>query len=84
MSALRICSRLVVPALVAVLVAADVSALDAQCSMCRTLLNTPEGERIAAGLRSGIWILLAAPVGAFAVIAVAALRSRRRFLSGGG
>jgi hypothetical protein len=74
----RIFSRLVVLAMVAGLVAADVTALDAQCSMCRTLLETPEGERIAAGLRSGIWILLAAPVGAFAVIAVAAVRSRRR------
>ena len=78
MSPSRICSRLLVPAMVAVLAAADVSSLEAQCSMCRTLLDTPEGERIAAGLRSGIWILLAAPVGAFAVIAVAAVRSRRR------
>ena len=73
-------SRLVVLAILAFLVAADVLPLDAQCSMCRTLLDTPEGERIAAGLRSGIWILLAAPVGAFAVIAAAAVRSRRRLL----
>ena len=83
MSPSRICSRLVVPAMVAVLVAADVSSLEAQCSMCRTLLDTPEGERIAAGLRWGIWILLVAPIGALAVISVAAVRSRRRFLSGG-
>lgn len=53
--------------------------LDAQCSMCRTLLATPEGERIAAALRSGIWVLIAAPFSVFAVIAVAAVRSRRRF-----
>ena len=78
MSRSRISSPLVVAAVVAVLIAADVYALAAQCSMCRTLLGTPEGEQIAAGLRSGIWILLAAPVGAFAVIAVAAVRSRRR------
>ena len=56
------------------------STLDAQCAMCRTLLGTPEGQRMAGALRSGIWILLAAPFGAFAVIAVAAIRSRRRFL----
>lgn len=82
MSTSGICRRLVVPAMVAVLVAGDVSALYAQCSMCRTLLDTPEGARIAAGLRSGIWILLAAPLGAFAVVAVAAVRSRKRFLAG--
>ena len=67
-----------------VLIAAETGVLQAQCSMCRTLLATPEGERIAAALRSGIWILLAAPFGAFAVIALAAIRSRRRYLSGGG
>ena len=55
----------------------------AQCAMCRTLLATPEGERIAAALRSGIWILLAAPFGAFALIAMAAVRSRKRYLASG-
>jgi hypothetical protein len=53
--------------------------LQAQCSMCRSLLATPEGERIAAALRSGIWVLLAAPFGVFAMIAAAAVRSHRRF-----
>ena len=72
---------LFVPAIVAVLIGVDMAAIEAQCSMCRTLLETPEGERIAAGLRWGIWILLAAPVGAFAVIAIAAVRSRRRLLN---
>jgi hypothetical protein len=52
--------------------------LEAQCSMCRTLLATTEGQRLAAALRSGIWILLVAPFTVFGVIAVAALRSRRR------
>ena len=51
--------------------------LHAQCSMCRTLLATPEGARLAAALRSGIWILLAAPFTVFAVIAVAAVRKQR-------
>jgi hypothetical protein len=67
-----------------ILLTAKSGVLEAQCAMCRTLLATPEGERIAAALRSGIWILLAAPFGAFAVIAVAAIRSRRRYLSRGG
>lgn len=63
----------------AALVALHGVALEAQCSMCRTLLGTPEGQRMAGALRSGIWILLAAPFGAFAVIAFAAVRSRRKF-----
>jgi hypothetical protein len=62
------------------LISVGTPTLDAQCAMCRTLLGTPEGQRMAGALRSGIWILLAAPFGAFAVIAVAAIRSRRRFL----
>ena len=70
----------VAAALAAALIACAASVtLEAQCSMCRTLLATPEGERIAAALRSGIWLLLAAPVAVFAVIAVAAMKSRRRF-----
>ena len=67
-----------------ILLTAKSGVLEAQCAMCRTLLATPEGERIAAALRSGIWILLAAPFAAFAVIAVAAIRSRRRYLLRGG
>jgi hypothetical protein len=55
--------------------------IQAQCSMCRTLLATPEGQRIAGALRGAIWILLAAPFGAFGVIALAAVRSRRRLES---
>ena len=64
--------------LMAVMAAGEWVLLEAQCSMCRSLLATPEGERIAGALRSGIWILLAAPFGAFGVIAVAAMKSRRR------
>jgi hypothetical protein len=67
---------------VVALTVAGAATVEAQCSMCRTLLATPEGERMAAGLRSGIWILLAAPLGAFGVIAAAAIRSRKRFLAG--
>ena len=57
---------------------AGTAEVHAQCSMCRTLLATPEGARLAAALRSGIWILLAAPFVVFAVIAVAAVRKQRR------
>jgi hypothetical protein len=52
----------------------------AQCSMCRTLLTTPEGQKIAAALRSGIAILLATPFAVFAIVAMAAIRSRRRYM----
>jgi hypothetical protein len=70
----------VAAALAAALIACAASVtLEAQCSMCRTLLATPEGERIAAALRSGIWLLLAAPFAVFAIVAGAAMKSRRRF-----
>jgi hypothetical protein len=49
-----------------------------QCSMCRSLLATPEGQRMAGALREAIWILLAAPFLVFGVIAMAAVRSRKR------
>lgn len=74
-------TRRAIAAAVAAAVVASAATIDlqAQCAMCRTLLATPEGERIAAALRSGIWVLLAAPFGVFAAIAVVAVRSRRRF-----
>jgi hypothetical protein len=62
----------------AVALAIASAAPDAQCSMCRTLLATPEGESMASALRTGIWVLLAAPFGALGVIALAVMKSRRR------
>lgn len=52
--------------------------LEAQCAMCRTLLSTPEGQQLVAGLRSGILLLLAAPFLAFGTVAVLAVRAQRR------
>jgi hypothetical protein len=49
-----------------------------QCSMCRSLLATPEGQRMAGALRAAIWILLAAPFSVFAVVAWAAVKRKRR------
>ena len=54
----------------------------AQCAMCRAALGAPDGQRLAAALRSGIVILLIAPVAAFGLIAFAAIRSRRRDRAG--
>jgi hypothetical protein len=48
--------------------------------MCRTLLKTPEGQKLAAGLRSGVLVLLAAPFLAFGTVAVLAVRAQRRAL----
>jgi hypothetical protein len=49
----------------------------AQCAMCRLALQSPEGQRMAAALRSGILVLLIAPFASFAAVAVLALRLRR-------
>jgi hypothetical protein len=64
-------------AVLAALVISRPAALGAQCAMCRTLLSTPEGQQLVAGLRSGILLLLAAPFVVFAAVALLAIRSQR-------
>jgi len=50
----------------------------AQCAMCRSVLASPEGQQLAAALRSGILFLLAAPFVSFAIVAFLAVRRQRR------
>jgi len=50
----------------------------AQCAMCRLSLASPEGQLLAGPLRAGIIVLLIAPLAVFAIVAFAAIRSRRR------
>lgn len=54
----------------------------AQCAMCRTaLLNSPEGQIIAAGFNRGILFLFAAPFLVAGTIAFLIFRSRVGALS---
>ena len=53
----------------------------AQCAMCRRALDSPEGRQLAAALRSGILVLLAAPFVLFAGVATLAVRSQRARLA---
>jgi hypothetical protein len=46
--------------------------------MCRSVLASPEGQQLAAGFRSGILFLLAAPFTVFATVAILAVRQQRR------
>ncbi len=48
--------------------------VSAQCAMCRQALQSPEGQQMMAALRSGIVVLLAAPVAVFVTIAVLAVQ----------
>jgi hypothetical protein len=64
-----------VPTIFTIALAAPVSA---QCAMCRSLLATPEGQKLVGGFRSGILLLLAAPFLAFGAVAVLAVRAQRR------
>lgn len=67
--------------LAAVVLTALVLASDrasAQCVMCKTLLATPEGQKLVAALRSGILLLLAAPFAIFGTVATLAVRAQRR------
>ena len=67
--------RVVWLAVAAVLLSAD--AAFAQCAMCRRALASPEGQQMIAAFRSGILILLAAPLAVFAVVARLAIRMDR-------
>ena len=69
--------RHIVPVTLAFLALTELG-VRAQCAMCRTLLMSPDGQRLAAALRAGIMILLAAPFATFGVIAYAAVRSQQR------
>ncbi len=60
----------------AVLLAPD--AVAAQCAMCRTALASPEGQKLAAGLRGGILLLFAAPFTIFGTVAYLAVRAQRQ------
>ena len=61
-----------------VIAALPPATLSAQCAMCRQALASPEGRQLAAALRSGIVLLLAAPFSVFAAVAVLAIRGQRR------
>jgi hypothetical protein len=61
----------------ALLLAAAVPA-GAQCAMCRTALQSPEGQQLVGALRSGILLLLAAPFVVFGTVATLAVRRFRR------
>jgi hypothetical protein len=47
------------------------------CAMCRLALQSPEAQQLAAALRSGILVLLAAPLASFVIVAVLVVRMRR-------
>jgi hypothetical protein len=73
-------------AIVVVLVAAALfvaaSHADAQCAMCRTALeSSAEGRALVTKLNLGILLLLAAPFGIAAAVAIAMRKSRRRLRS---
>lgn len=51
---------------------------EAQCAMCRTALASPEGQKLAAALRSGILLLFAAPFTIFGTVAYFAVRAQRQ------
>ena len=55
--------------LIALAAALVPAAAEAQCAMCRTALESPEGLALAAGFRRGVLFLLAVPFSALAVIA---------------
>ena len=68
-------------ALLAALVLAGEPAL-AQCRMCRTALESPEGAALGQAFRRAILLLLPIPFAAVGLIALLIRRSRARQLGG--
>jgi hypothetical protein len=68
-------SSIVALAMILVLLSFDQAS--AQCAMCRRALESPEGRQMIAAFRSGILILLAAPLAVFAVVTRLAIRIDR-------
>lgn len=66
-----------IAALFAILVLLTADQASAQCAMCRRALDSAEGRQMIGALRSGILILLAAPLTVFAVVARLAIRMDR-------
>jgi hypothetical protein len=64
-------------ALAVILVLLSFDQVSAQCAMCRRALDSPEGRQMIAAFRSGILILLAAPLAVFAVVTRLAIRIDR-------
>jgi hypothetical protein len=50
----------------------------AQCAMCRSALESLEGQAIASAFRASVVVLLATPILSFVTIAVMAVRRQRR------
>jgi hypothetical protein len=76
--AIRNSKFLILPLFLALILLFESSAL-AQCSMCRTALeSSAEGQAIAGGFRKGIVVLLAAPYAIFGTISFAVYRAYRK------
>lgn len=50
----------------------------AQCSMCRSALESPEAQALAGGFRRGILFLLCMPFAAVTVVSALVIRSHRK------
>ncbi len=70
--------RLFAIAVVAALLALAPEAAWAQCAMCRTALESPEGAALAGAFRRGVFFLLGVPFGIVGTVVGLVLHERRR------
>jgi hypothetical protein len=52
--------------------------VQAQCAMCRTALDSPEGQQMARAFSHGVLLLLAVPLGAVSTVSYLLFRRIRR------
>jgi len=53
----------------------------AQCAMCGTAFNSPEGQRVLSAYKKGVLFLLTVPFMTFGTVAVVAVRRHRRLIA---
>ncbi len=73
----RWCSPFVVAGVLLTLLVLGPSVGLAQCAMCRTAFESPEGQELAGAYRAGILFLLPFPFATFATVTFLAIRNQR-------
>ena len=78
MRAQRLVAIALLAAAVCAVAAAFPSEASAQCAMCRTAFDSPEGQKMVRSYQAGIAFLLAVPFAAFGTVAFFAVRGKRK------
>ena len=74
----RLVAILLLMSAIVVAAAALPSEASAQCAMCRTAFDSPEGRKMVRSYQAGIAFLLAVPFATFGTVAFFAVRGKKK------